>query len=115
MDLDDFLVPSSIGTPAGMSPEASTLPNDSLASTGSTISAIPIKQGQKSEAEEFQISRASAPSMSAFEQGRPSQEFGYLHRHVRKTSIDERRVCSCESPSWFLYSLLTASATETKS
>jgi GATA-binding protein len=93
MDLDDFLVPSSIGTPAGMSPEASTLPNDSLASTGSTISAIPIKQGLKSEVEGLQISRASAPSISAFEQGLPNQEFGYVPRHVRKTSIDDRRVC----------------------
>ena len=115
MDLDDFLVPSSIGTPAGMSPEASTLPNDSLASTGSTISAIPIKQGQRSEAEELQISRASAPSISAFEQVRPNQEFGYVPRHVRKTSIDERRVCIRESLLSRLYPLLTTSATETKS
>lgn len=91
MDLDDFLVPSSIGTPAGVSPDASTLPNESLTSTGSTVSAIPIKQGQRPQDDELQVSRASAPSMSAFEQGRP-QEFGYVPRHVRKTSIDERRV-----------------------
>lgn len=93
MDLDDFLVPSSIGTPAGVSPEATAMPEDSLASTDSTVSAIPIKLGQKSQAEEFQASRASAPSISMLEKSRPGQEFGYVPRHVRKTSIDERRVC----------------------
>ena len=45
MDLDDFLVPSSIGTPAGVSPEDSALPNESSVSTTTSISAIPIKQG----------------------------------------------------------------------
>ena len=92
MDLDDFLVPSSIGTPAGVSPEASSFPNESLASTGSTISAIPIKTAQKSQAEEFQLSQASAPSRPAVGHGRMSHEFDYVQKHVRKTSIDERRV-----------------------
>lgn len=95
MDLDDFLVPSSIGTPAGVSPEASTLPNESSVSTTTSISAIPIKQASKSQVEEFQVSRASAPSVSVLEQHRPNnQEFSYVPRHVRKTSIDERRVRS---------------------
>ena len=98
MDLDDFLVPSSIGTPAGVSPEASALPNESSVSTTTSISAIPIKQGSKSQVEEFQVSRASAPSISVLEQNRTDPEFSYVPRHVRKTSIDERRV-SCCSPS----------------
>ena len=92
MDLDDFLVPSSIGTPAGVSPEASALPNESSVSTTTSISAIPIKQGSKSQVEEFQVSRASAPSISVLEQNRTDPEFSYVPRHVRKTSIDERRV-----------------------
>ncbi|KAK3706361.1 Sodium- and chloride-dependent GABA transporter 1 [Vermiconidia calcicola] len=91
MNLDDFIVSSSIGTPAGMSPAASSVPEESLASSASTAAAIPIKQHQRLQAEALQLSRASAPSVTSLEQDRVNHEFGYVHRHVRKTSIDERR------------------------
>lgn len=94
MTLDDFIVPSSIGTPAGVSPAPVSLSEESLASTASTVSAIHIKQLQRDEAEELRVSRASAPSVSTLEENRSNEEFGYVQkqRHLRKTSIDERKV-----------------------
>lgn len=93
MNLEDFIVPSSIGSPAGVSsPTASSIPEETLSSAASTASAIPIKQLQKSLAEELLLSRASAPSVTSVEHGRSNEEFGYVPRHVRKTSVDERRV-----------------------
>ena len=92
MNLDEFLVPSSIGTPAGLSsPAPSSIPDDARSSTLTTASAIPIKQFQRSHAEELSLSRASAPTS---EQQRNRGEFGYVPRHVRKTSVDEQRVRS---------------------
>lgn len=91
MNLDDFIVPSSVASPAGMhSPSVSA--DDLPSSTNATAPAIPIrKQGQLND-QTFHISRASAPSVP------PAlareNEFGYVQRHVRKTSIDERRVSS---------------------
>lgn len=93
MNLDDFLEPSSIGSPSGVSPtptegfsEADFTPNSTSAS------AIPIKQHQRLMAEELSVARASAPSVPPVEQQRANHEFAYVQRHVRKTSIDERRV-----------------------
>jgi GATA-binding protein, other eukaryote len=97
MNLDDFLVPSSIGTPSGISPSpSSNLDLDhhhsATHTTTNTASAIPIKQQQRLQAEELALSRASAPSVPPYEQNRNQAEFGYVQRHVRKTSIDDRRV-----------------------
>lgn len=90
MNLDDFIVPSSIGTPAGVSPPSSV---DGDYATTATICAIPIKQQQRLQAGELAPARASAPSVPPLEQTRGHQEFSYVQRRVRKTSIDERRVC----------------------
>ena len=92
MSLDDFIVPSSIGTPAGVSPAPSSIPDETFSTTATTASAIPIKQQQRLQAQELQVSRASAPSVPPLEQNRANREFNYVLRHVRKTSIDERRV-----------------------
>ena len=92
MNLDDFIVPSSMGTPAGVSPAPSSIAELDLASTTATLSAIPIKQQQRLQAEELSLARASAPSVPPFEQTRANHEFAYVQRHVRKTSIDESRV-----------------------
>jgi GATA-binding protein, other eukaryote len=97
MNLDDFIVPSSIGTPAGVSPAPSG-PHASepeVSSAAATLSAIPIKQQQRLHDDELPLSRASAPSVPPMDQSRANQEFNYVQRHVRKTSIDERRVSSC--------------------
>lgn len=93
MNLDDFIVPSSMGTPAGVSPapSAASVAELELPAT-TTLSAIPIKQHQRLQAEELSVARASAPSVPPLEQSRANHEFDYVQRRVRKTSIDERRV-----------------------
>ncbi|KAM3415449.1 Nitrogen regulatory protein areA [Cercospora zeina] len=87
MNLDEFLEPSSIGSPAGIPP--SPAPEHSATVSAS---AIPIKQQQRLQGDELSAVRASAPSVPPLEQSRTHREFSYVQRHVRKTSIDERRV-----------------------
>ncbi|KAK8434921.1 hypothetical protein IWX49DRAFT_500948 [Phyllosticta citricarpa] len=87
MNLDDFIVPSSIGSPAGMphSPTADEQPSSTI-----TGPAIPIrKHTSHLHDDSLHISRASAPSVPPT--ATRESEFGYVQRHVRKTSIDERR------------------------
>ncbi|TKA62229.1 hypothetical protein B0A55_12100, partial [Friedmanniomyces simplex] len=92
MNLDEFIVPSSMGTPAGVSPALSSTAGDmDTTTTTSSLSAIPIKQQQRLQAEDLSLARASAPSVPPLEQTRTNQEFSYVQRRVRKTSIDERR------------------------
>lgn len=92
MNLDEFIVPTSIGTPAGISPTPSSMMPE-LESATATASGIAINRRQlQLQDEDLNLSRASAPSGGPFEQGRTHNEFGYVPRHVRKTSIDERRV-----------------------
>lgn len=91
MNLDDFIVPSSIGTPAGISPAPSSIPEDLPSSGATTISSIPIKQHRRLQEEELPAARASAPSGPPPKKERGG-EFHYVQRHVRKTSVDERRV-----------------------
>ncbi|EME49873.1 nitrogen response factor-like protein [Dothistroma septosporum NZE10] len=93
MILDDFIIPSSIGSPAGVSPAPSGSIAEHDVSTASTsVSAIPIKQQQRlRDVDELSVARASAPSVPPVHQNRQNEEFAYVQRHVRKTSIDERR------------------------
>ncbi|KAI9817584.1 MAG: hypothetical protein M1827_001196 [Pycnora praestabilis] len=88
MNLDDFIFPSSIGSPAGLSPSS---PSEPLSASSSAVAlAIPIKTRKDSHIQ----SQANLPPASAPipPQGRQRNgEFGYVQRHVRKTSIDERR------------------------
>jgi len=88
MNLDDLIYPSSIASPAGLSPSPSN--ERSSGSTITTTQGIPIRKANAlSDADAF-FSRASAPSVPPTI--RRDHEFGYVARHVRKTSIDERRV-----------------------
>lgn len=82
--LDEFLIPTSMGSPAGIS---SPLSNTSALITAS---AIPFKKQQQLEAQDMHISRASAPSVPPAVRD-SADEFAYVPRHIRKTSIDERR------------------------
>ena len=95
MNLDDFILPTSIASPAGLSP----LPSGEKTTTsgGTVASAIPIRKQSNLGDEDLHISRASAPTIPPAI--RKEGEFGYVQRHVRKTSIDERRV-SVGSPSF---------------
>ena len=99
MNLDDFIVPSSIGTPAGVSPDPSSATAEQIPSLNATrASAIPISRRQQQlQAEELHLSRASAPSVSGHPKNQGGAEFDYVPRNVRKTSVDERRVGLCNA------------------
>ena len=78
MNLDDFLVSSYIGTPAPASPSATA------------TAAIPIKPVPRfADVADVHPARASAPTRPPLHDAY-SREFGYVPRHVRKTSVDER-------------------------
>lgn len=89
MNLDDFIFPSSVGSPAGLPPSPS---NEMRAPTNATAPAIPIRKANQSHDQHLSVARASAPSVPPIITR--EHEFGYVQRHVRKTSIDERRVSS---------------------
>jgi len=88
MNLDDFIFASSHESPAGA--VSSPLSHDASYSNLATASAIPIKKRQQLQGD-MSLARASAPSVPPAAHGMDS-EFNYVQRHVRKTSIDERRV-----------------------
>lgn len=89
MNLDDFINGENMGTPSGMSfapsPETSSKMADDRAAHHSTASAIPIKS-RKEQQTQHMIPQ-SVPA--ALHHARMQTEFGYLPRHLRKTSIDE--------------------------
>jgi GATA-binding protein len=95
MNLDDFIVPSSIASPSSQpSPPASFDPSTTALDPKATPTGIPIRRHQQlqDEAQDDFVARASAPSVAPTAINKSTDEFGYIQRHVRKTSIDERRV-----------------------
>lgn len=92
MNLDDFIFSESISTPAGMgtSPSPELVKKESEKSSNAVASAIPIKM--RKESSQFVIPQ-SVPVLH--HNPRSNEEFNYVQRHVRKTSIDERRVSCC--------------------
>lgn len=107
--MDDFIYASSVGSPSGLPASPS---NDTAAPSHATAPAIPIRNPNQSH-DQFSLARASAPSVP------PTvvreQEFGYVQRHVRKTSIDERRVSSNQVPCHHLHTSNTLSASQAAS
>lgn len=96
MNLDDFIFPESISTPAGLG----TTPSPEIAKqtlerpSNTTASAIPIKM--RREPSQFTIPQSVPVPHHTI---RGIEEFNYVQRHVRKTSIDERRVSyGCAEP-----------------
>ena len=87
MNLDDLIFPTSIATPAEASP--SPHPNTSDATLDARSSAIPIKSKKPVE-EQPGFPPASAP-VPPQDRAR-GREFDYVKKHVRKTSIDDRKV-----------------------
>ncbi|KAK3903449.1 hypothetical protein C8A05DRAFT_14587 [Staphylotrichum tortipilum] len=88
MNLDDFIHNDNVGTPAGLAltptPETMRHPDDKSGLPGP--SAIPIKSRQDPSSS----SQHSVPqSVPVAAHQRMQEEFGYLPRHPRKTSIDE--------------------------
>ncbi|KAF2017216.1 hypothetical protein BU24DRAFT_146036 [Aaosphaeria arxii CBS 175.79] len=86
MNLDDFIYESSVGSPAGLPPSPS---NDTRAASHTTAPAIAIRKPNQLHDHNFSLARASAPSVPPLDIR--ENEFAYVPRHVRKTSIDERR------------------------
>jgi GATA-binding protein len=91
MNLDDFIFADNISTPAGLgnSPSPELSKKEYEKSSNAVASAIPIKM--RKESSQFAVPQ-SVPV--PHHNPRSTEEFNYVQRHVRKTSIDERRV-SC--------------------
>jgi GATA-binding protein len=89
MNLDDFIFSDNISTPAGlgMSPSPELSKKEVERTYNAVASAIPIKM--RKETSQFSIPQ-SVPV--PHHNPRTNEEFNYVQRHVRKTSIDERRV-----------------------
>ncbi|KAI1276403.1 hypothetical protein F5Y07DRAFT_135438 [Xylaria sp. FL0933] len=96
MNLDDFIFPDNVAPPAGLtsSLEAGKQEKDKSA-TRATATAIPIKS-RKSSGQHFVPQSVPAPPHQ-----RTQDEFGYVTRHHRKTSIDERRARNLKRPANF--------------
>ena len=89
MNLDDFIVPSSVASPTGITPP----PSDATSLSGSVPQGIFIKQTNQSvRTQSTMVPPSSVPQHASAVQ-RGTGEFDYVQRRVRKTSIDERRVC----------------------
>ena len=86
MNLDDFLVPTSIASPTGISPA----PIPDPAPFQHPHSALPSNMREKPQVKIPQGIPASVPKSSILS---TRGEFDYVQKRVRKTSIDERRVC----------------------
>ena len=84
MNLDDF-IHDNVGTPAGMAltPTPETMRQADERSAHTSASAIPIKS--RKEPSQHLIPQ----SVPVAAHQRAQNEFGYLPRHPRKTSIDE--------------------------
>lgn len=81
MNIDDFIFPTSIASPAGMSPSSSP-PSSSI-----HVSAIPIKAKKDAQHQLHPEFPPSAPTQDRIR----DREFDYVQRRVRKTSIDETK------------------------
>jgi GATA-binding protein len=86
MNLDDFLVPTSIASPAGISPA----PMPETATSQRLQSAVPLNVREKPHVKIPTVMPASSVPKSSLPTMR--REFDYVQKRVRKTSIDERRV-----------------------
>lgn len=86
MNLDDFILPNSVSSPAGISRSPSADP-----SRPSHNQLLPFKKRFDLKDHDLHPGRASAPSHPPINDIRRS-EFGYVPKRVRKTSVDERMV-----------------------
>ncbi|KAI2470101.1 hypothetical protein F4781DRAFT_194489 [Annulohypoxylon bovei var. microspora] len=97
MNLDDFIFPENVATPAGLaatpSPDGSKQEGEKSAHT--TAAAIPIKS-RKISSQNFVPQSVPVPAHQ-----RNQDEFAYVTRHHRKTSIDERRTRNLKRPANF--------------
>jgi GATA-binding protein len=102
MNLDDFIVPNSTASPAGITPSPE---ERSSAAEHAHASVMPIqsrKVPNYQATEPLPVSSVPPASIISNRNG----EFGYVQRRVRKTSIDEGRVSlMLHNPTLFLVKL----------
>jgi GATA-binding protein len=86
MNLDDFIHNDNVGTPAGiaLTPTPETMRQAEDRSAHPTPAAIPIKSRKDDSSQHL-----APQSVPVAAHQRVQDEFGYLPRHPRKTSIDE--------------------------
>ncbi|KAI2622075.1 hypothetical protein GGS21DRAFT_494469 [Xylaria nigripes] len=96
MNLDDYMVPDDVISPTGfaLSPRHGKQETERSA-TLTTAAAIPIKS-RKASLQHFVPQSVPVPPHQ-----RTQDEFGYVTRHHRKTSIDERRTRNLKRPANF--------------
>ncbi|KAK4124978.1 hypothetical protein N657DRAFT_343363 [Parathielavia appendiculata] len=87
MNLDDFINNDKVGTPAGLAltPTPETMRQADERSAHTSAAAIPIKSRKEPPSSHLLIPQ----SVPVAAHQRVQDEFGYLPRHQRKTSIDE--------------------------
>lgn len=108
MNLDDFIVPTSVASPAGL-PTPSSSENAVPAGNPSLQgNSIPINTKQKSAPQNPNVPAASVPKHAVLAQ---HAGFDGVPKRVRKTSIDERRSVSVVS-AFVIVLLLTETRTE---
>lgn len=90
MNLDDFILPNSVASPAGITPPPS---DEALASSNVGPSGIAIKT-KKDQSKDTSTHPPIASVPNFAQDSNRSNEFSYVQRRVRKTSVDERRVGS---------------------
>ena len=91
MNLDDFILPTSVASPAGLTPDPPIVDKVERLRLNEA-STTPIKSRIRPQVE---IPPATMPPSSMPKSSIASSragEFDYVKRRVRKTSIDERRV-----------------------
>lgn len=87
MNLDDFIFPDNVAPSTGFTSSLTSGKQETEKSaTRATAAAIPIKS-RKTSGQHFVPQSVPVPPHQ-----RTQDEFGYVTRHHRKTSIDERRV-----------------------
>lgn len=91
MNLDDFIIPTSMASPAGLMTEA---PIEDAAE----VAGIPITRRAKTPTQAPTNFPAASMPKNTIARNR-NGEFDYVQRRVRKTSIDDRSVSSCGSRS----------------
>ncbi|KAL6721883.1 Sodium- and chloride-dependent GABA transporter 1 [Lecanora helva] len=86
MNIDDFIFPNSIASPADLSISPPSPPSHAV------VSAIPIQTRKDNQEHSHSHSHPNFPPSAPTNDGMRNHEFDYVQRRVRKTSIDENKV-----------------------
>ena len=90
VDLDDYIVPNSVASPSGL--PTSTFAEDTSSIKAPQYAGISINGRTKPQNRNISSLPPSSVPKSSTALNK-SREFDYVQKRVRKTSIDERRVC----------------------